>query len=56
MFVAEDIMCKVAQKLNKSVDEIRQINFLKVGDQLPYSTCIKSKLTDEHIIQGELII
>ena len=52
MFFAEDIICKVADYLNIHVDEIRRINFFKVGDRLPYSICDKSILTDEHIIQG----
>ena len=52
MLVAEDIICKVARVLNKSVDHIRQVNFLKVGDRLPYGPCDMSLLTDEHILKG----
>ena len=52
MLVAEDIMCKVAQKLGLSVDAVRQVNFLQIGDRLPYGPCEKSLLTDEHILPG----
>ena len=56
MLVAEDIMCKVANRLNMSVDEVRQVNFLKIGDRLPYGPCDLSILTDEHILPGKKII
>ena len=54
MFVAEDLISKVADKLGKSVDEIRKINFLQTGDKLPYSMCNNNTLTDEHILPGKL--
>ena len=53
MLVAEDIMCKVANRLNMSVDEVRQVNFLKIGDRLPYGPRDLSILTDEHILPGK---
>ena len=51
MLVAEDIVCKIADFLGKNPEEVRQINFLKVGDRLPFGTDDKQILTDEHIIQ-----
>ena len=49
--VAEDIVCKIADYLGKNPEEVRQINFLKVGDRLPFGTDDKQILSDEHILK-----
>ncbi|CAG5113950.1 Oidioi.mRNA.OKI2018_I69.chr2.g8039.t1.cds [Oikopleura dioica] len=51
MLVAEDIISKVADYLKMPVEEVRQINFLKPGDRLPFGEDDKQILTDEHIIK-----
>ena len=51
MLVAEDIISKVADYLKMPVEQVRQINFLKPGDRLPFGEDDKQILTDEHIIK-----
>ena len=51
MLVAEDIMHKVADYLQMSVDEVRRINLLRRGDRLPYGPCDKQLLDEDHILE-----
>lgn len=51
MLVAEDIVHKVADYLNMSVDDVRRINLLKRGDKLPFGPCDKQLLDDDHILE-----
>ena len=47
MFVAEDIISKVADFLELPPEVVRQKNLMKVGDRLPYG------MGDEHILSSE---